>query len=107
MRVDTVVDERTLREIYLPAFERAVKGAQPWTVMSAYNRLNGTYCSESGWLLTQLLREEWGFEGLVVSDVAFDSPPPLWGWRCSHVVGAVFERVVPEPPPSCVAARGG
>mgnify|MGYP004345026867 CR=1 FL=1 len=46
-------------------------------------------------------------EGLVVSDVAFDSPPPLWGWRCAHVVGAVFERVVPEPPPSCVAARGG
>src|SRR5215204_3097300 len=62
------VDERTLREIYLPAFERVVKNAQPWTVMCAYNKLNGTYCSEHHWLLTQVLRGEWGFEGPVVSD---------------------------------------
>ncbi len=68
MFIDVVVDERTLREIYLPAFEVAVKRAQPWTVMCAYNRINGTYCGEHDWLLNQVLREEWGFEGLVVSD---------------------------------------
>jgi len=68
LRVSAEVDERTLREIYLPAFERVVKQAQPWTVMCAYNKLNGTYCSEHHWLLTEVLREEWGFEGLVVSD---------------------------------------
>jgi beta-glucosidase len=68
LRVSAEVDERTLREIYLPAFERVVKLAQPWTVMCAYNKVNGTYCSEHHWLLTEVLREEWGFEGLVVSD---------------------------------------
>ena len=68
MRVSAEVDERTLREIYLPAFERVVVEAQPWTVMCAYNRINGTYASEHHWLLTEILRDEWGFEGLVVSD---------------------------------------
>jgi len=68
LRVSAEVDERTLREIYLPAFERVVKGAQPWTVMCAYNKVNGTYASEHHWLLTEVLRDEWGFEGLVVSD---------------------------------------
>jgi len=68
LRVSAEVDERTLREIYLPAFERVVKLAQPWTIMCAYNKVNGTYCSEHHWLLTDVLREEWGFEGLVVSD---------------------------------------
>jgi beta-glucosidase len=68
MYVDVVVDERTLREIYLKGFEIAVKKAQPWTVMCAYNRVNGSYCGEHDWLLNQVLRDEWGFEGLVVSD---------------------------------------
>ena len=68
LRVSAEVDERTLREIYLPAFERVVTGAQPWTVMCAYNKVNGTYASEHHWLLTEVLRDEWGFEGLVVSD---------------------------------------
>src|ERR671916_547896 len=68
LRVSAEVDERTLREIYLPAFERVVTSAQPWTVMCAYNKVNGTYASEHHWLLTEVLREEWGFEGLVVSD---------------------------------------
>ncbi len=62
------VDERTLREIYLPAFEMAVKKAQPWMVMCAYNKLNGIYCSEHHELLMNILKNEWGFEGLVVSD---------------------------------------
>lgn len=68
MVVDAIVDERTLREIYLSAFEATVKRARPWTVMASYNKLNGTYVSECGALLTTILREEWGFEGLVVSD---------------------------------------
>ena len=68
MTVSAEVDERTLREIYLPAFERVVIGEQPWTVMCAYNRINGVYAAESRWLLTGVLREEWGFEGLVISD---------------------------------------
>ena len=68
LRVSAEVDDRTLREIYLPAFEAVVKNAQPWTVMCAYNKINGTYASEHHWLLTEVLRDEWGFEGLVVSD---------------------------------------
>lgn len=68
LRVSADVDERTLREIYLPAFERVVTQARPWTVMCAYNKVNGVYASENHWLLTGLLRGEWGFDGLVVSD---------------------------------------
>ena len=66
--ISAEVDERTLREIYLPAFETAVKKAKPWTVMCAYNKINGIYCSENHWLLVDVLKDEWGFEGLVVSD---------------------------------------
>lgn len=66
--IDEIIDERTLREIYLASFENAVKYAQPWTVMSAYNKINGKYCSENEFLLTKVLKEEWGHEGFVVSD---------------------------------------
>ncbi len=66
--IDTQVDERTLREIYLPAFEKAVKQAKPWTVMCSYNKVNGAYGSEHHTLLTDILKNEWGFEGLTVSD---------------------------------------
>ena len=62
------LDERTMREIYLPAFERVVKKAQPWTVMASYNRINGTYATENRKVLVDILRTEWGFEGAVVSD---------------------------------------
>ena len=62
------VDERTLREIYFPAFEMAVKQAKPWTVMCSYNRINGVFASENPWLLTDVLRGEWGFDGYVMSD---------------------------------------
>lgn len=65
---DSVVDERALREIYLAGFERAIAKSNPWTVMSAYNPLNGIQASEHPWLLTEVLREEWGYDGLVVSD---------------------------------------
>ncbi len=67
-RGSSVVDERTLREIYLPAFEAVVKEAKPWTVMCSYNRINGTYASENGFLLTEILKKEWDFDGVVISD---------------------------------------
>ena len=81
LTINSVVDERTLREIYLPAFEMAVKNAQPWTVMCAYNRLNGTYCSEHHQILVDILEKEWGFEGFVVSDwgAVHDRVPSLAG----------------------------
>lgn len=78
MTASSVIDERTLREIYLPSFELAVKEAKPWTVMTSYNRLNGTYTSEDSRLLIDLLRKEWGFDGYVVSD---------WGAVNNRVAG--------------------
>jgi beta-glucosidase len=68
MRVSADVDERALREIYLAAFEHVITTAQPWTVMCSYNRVNGVHASHHRWLLTDLLRGEWGFGGLVMSD---------------------------------------
>ncbi len=78
MSSDSVVDERTLREIYLAAFERAVKCARPATVMAAYNKLNGVYCSDNRRLLTEILRDEWGFDGVVITD---------WGAMNDRVAG--------------------
>ncbi|MFJ2738122.1 glycoside hydrolase family 3 C-terminal domain-containing protein [Streptomyces sp. NPDC087440] len=68
MSVSADIDTRTLHEIYLPAFRRVVTEAKPWTVMCAYNRINGVHSSENHWLLTELLRDTWGYEGVVVSD---------------------------------------
>ncbi len=68
MTVSSEVDERTLREIYLASFEDAVKEAKPWTIMSSYNRINGSYVGDDPKYLTKILRKEWGFEGYVVSD---------------------------------------
>lgn len=66
--IDVIIDERSLREIYLASFEAAVKQAQPWTVMCAYNKVNGEYCSENRYVLTDILKNEWGHQGFVVSD---------------------------------------
>jgi beta-glucosidase len=66
--MDSIVEERALREIYLYGFQRAIAKARPWTVMSSYNRLNGQQTSQHHWLLTQVLRAEWGYQGLVMSD---------------------------------------
>lgn len=68
MRISADVDERTLREIYFPAFERIVQKANPATIMSSYNRIDGVFSSQNPWLLTTVLRDDWGFEGYVVSD---------------------------------------
>ena len=68
LRVSADVDERSLREIYLRAFQLTIRESHPWTIMSAYNRINGVFASENPWLLTQVLREEWDYDGVVVSD---------------------------------------
>ena len=80
MSVDVSVDERALREIYLASFEGAVKGGKPWTVMCSYNKVDGVYASENPFLLTQVLRGEWGFDGFTVTD---------WGACADHVKGVL------------------
>ena len=78
MSCSSEVSQRALREIYLPGFEEAVKASQPKTVMCSYNKINGTYSSENEWLLNKVLREDWGFEGYVVTD---------WGAVADRVKG--------------------
>ena len=68
MRINARIDERTLREMYLSIFERIIERAHPTTLMCSYNRINDVYSSENRWLLTEALREEWGFDGLVMTD---------------------------------------
>lgn len=78
MSVSETISERALREIYLASFERAVKGSDPWTLMCSYNKINGCYSSENPWLLTDVLRKQWGWDGVVMSD---------WGAVNDHVKG--------------------
>ena len=66
--IDTVVDERALREIYLPAFKAAVQEAGVWAIMGAYNKFRGQFCCHNDYLLNQVLKGEWGFKGMVLSD---------------------------------------
>ncbi|AOD22411.1 glycosyl hydrolase [Rhodococcus sp. p52] len=119
MRVSADVDPRPLREIYLRAFERVVRDAQPWTVMCSYNRINGVYSSRNPWLLTDVLRGEWGFEGLVVSDwgavddrvaslaAGLDLEMPSTGGRTdAEIVAAVRAGTVDESVLDTAAARG-
>lgn len=96
MTVNAVVDERTLRETYLLPFEIAVKKAQPWTVMNSYNRLNGTYAAENKWLLTDVLRGDFGYEGLVVTD---------WGAENDRVPGLIAGQELEMPTSSGEGTR--
>lgn len=90
MTVDTIIDERTLREIYLTSFENAVKKSKPWTVMASYNKINGKFVSENDYFLNDILRKEWGFDGFVVSD---------WG-GVNERVAALANGLDLEMPPS-------
>jgi beta-glucosidase len=95
LSINSVVDERALREIYLPAFEMAVKRAKPWTVMCAYNKLNGIFCAENRRLLVDILKDEWGFEGFVVSDwtAVHDRVASLRGGLDLEMPGPMDQRV--------------
>ena len=88
LSIDTIVDERTLREIYLTPFEIAIKEGKPKTVMSAYNRVNGDYCNENMHLLTGILRKDWGFDGVVVTD---------WGSDNDRVKGLIAGNTLEMP----------
>ena len=88
---NSAVDERTMRELYLPAFETVIKTLDPWSVMASYNKINGTYAGENRWLLTDVLRKDWGFKGFVVSD-----------WGATHTtaeaLNAGLDLEMPGPP---------
>lgn len=90
MATESVVDERTMREIYLPGFEEVVKEADPWTVMCAYNKIDNEYCSDNKKLLTDILKEEWGHTGIVVTD---------WG-ACNDRVAGIKAGMELEMPSS-------
>ncbi len=96
MAMNAVVDERTLREIYLTAFEIAVKEGKAKTIMSAYNEVNGKYANENDHLLVDILRKEWGFDGIVVTD---------WGASNDHVAGVKCQSNVEMPNPGLDSAR--
>src|SRR5208282_5359106 len=91
-RVNATIDERTLHEIYLPAFKAAVQEGDVWNVMSAYNKVNGIHCGENDYLLDQVLKKEFGFKGFVISD---------WGstYSTAPTVNAGMDLEMPGGPP--------
>lgn len=97
MAMDSVVDERTLREIYLTGFEIAVKEGKPRSIMSSYNKVNGTYANENAHLLKEILRDDWGFNGFVVTD---------WGADNDHALGVKNGSNLVMPAPGPDAAIG-
>ncbi|WP_026490340.1 glycoside hydrolase family 3 C-terminal domain-containing protein [Butyrivibrio sp. XBB1001] len=96
MAMNAVVDERTLREIYLTGFEIAVKEGKAKTIMSAYNEVNGTYANENKHLLTDILRKDWGFDGIVITD---------WGASNDHALGVAAGSNLEMPNPGLDSAR--
>lgn len=96
MSVDSVVDERTLREIYLTGFEIAVKEGKPQWIMSSYNRVNGVYANENEHLLREILRDDWKFDGAVVTD---------WGGSNCHWKGVKAGSDLEMPYPGLDSAR--
>lgn len=76
--INVVIDERTLREVYLKAFHMIIENAKPWSIMSAYNKVNGEYCSENAYLMDKILRKEWQYKGIVISD---------WGAENNRISG--------------------
>ena len=96
MSMNSVLDERTLREIYLTGFEIAVKEGNAKSIMSSYNEVNGVYANESKHLLQEILREEWGFDGIVITD---------WGGSNDHVKGVAAGSDLEMPAPGLDSAR--
>lgn len=96
MAMNSVVDERTLREIYLTGFEIAVKEGHPKSIMSSYNQVNGVYANENAHLLKDILREEWGFDGAVITD---------WGGSNDHALGVKHGSTLEMPAPGLASAR--
>ncbi|MBQ2576221.1 MAG: glycoside hydrolase family 3 C-terminal domain-containing protein, partial [Lachnospiraceae bacterium] len=96
MAMNSVVDERTLREIYLTGFEIAVKEGHPKSIMSSYNQVNGVYANENAHLLKDILREEWGFDGAVITD---------WGGSNDHALGVKNGSTLEMPAPGLASAR--
>lgn len=96
MASDSILDERTLREIYLTGFEIVVREARPKTIMTSYNKVNGTYANENAHLLQDILRKEWGFDGTVVTD---------WGGSNDHVLGVKNGSTLEMPAPGLGSAR--
>ena len=93
---DSVLDERTLRELYLTGFETVIRESDPWAIMTSYNLVNGTYANESKHLLQEILRDSWGFGGAVVTD---------WGGSNSHVAGVNAGSTFQMPAPGLGEAR--
>src|ERR1700743_1586393 len=89
MRSSSDIDPRALREIYLHAFQRVVRDARPWTIMCSYNKINGVFAAENHFLLTEVLRDEWGFDGVVVSD---------WGAVADRAAAVAAGRDLQMPP---------